>query len=77
MGCECIKLSFDTENEIKKENYNEKTPFSSNLNEEYDNPNENTNYKSIRPRNYNMENENNHNIRPKYDDENKYGKTNN
>ena len=74
MGCECIKLSFDTENEIKKENYNEKTPFSSNLNEEYDNPNENTNYKSIRPRNYNMENENNHNIRPKYDDENKYGK---
>ena len=46
----------------------------SNLNEEYDNPNENTNYKSIRPRNYNMENENNHNIRPKYDDENKYGK---
>ena len=72
MGCECSKLSFDTENEIKKENYDESTHFGSN---QYDqsyqyNTNNPTNYKSHKLKNNNTQNENSQNKIP--DNDNKH-----
>ena len=74
MGCQCNKSLFDTDNEIKREDFSLTTPFDSNQNEQTYNQNEQFKNKSSKPKNNNFDNENNQNVIPEYDNDNKYEK---